>query len=493
MDCDNNQKKKFGNFMGKLLLQSKNRVNKPVPIVQKEKILKQQVLTDEPFAGLFRMRKNRIDQSIDSGHSSGISKKVVAFSLKPVCRTTSPSEEDCVNLNDNAQITTTDTNIANDEDIQKRKSRWDIQCATSENKKSVESESNNCEQSSMEIDTNSKVPETFDISDDDDQSCVDSLQSDDDVLGPWIELGMVDPMELNKMKHPSNSIDVKGCLECVNVSSDRQPLKILATCPSCRFLWSELSKSFLAKIKEKSTTKKSFKKRKRVQFDDCINGVLPNEEGMRSTKQKQTIKKNVPASFATSELHLDTKKRQTITVKKTNKSTKAAIPPTKSHHSQKTNQKIMAFKNQVKITTTEKSSKNETGKKSSSYFTTGAFMTRNAAKTLADPHNGFYPNPYGFVHHQNVEVLNINGHWYRGTLEMMDKGKVKVKYSEWDDQEEWIIMGSRRLRLLSSRNEPDNQTLKENEETQDANIGNIYIYIYNARNLESCTHFMICN
>jgi hypothetical protein len=81
------------------------------------------------------------------------------------------------------------------------------------------------------------------------------------------------------------------------------------------------------------------------------------------------------------------------------------------------------------------------------FVSTGAFMTRKTVETLADPENGFYPNPYGYVHLQVVEVLNINGIWYRGTLEKMDKGKVKVKYSDWDDQE-WIIMGSRRLRIV---------------------------------------------
>ncbi|KAL0083613.1 hypothetical protein J3Q64DRAFT_1748409 [Phycomyces blakesleeanus] len=73
---------------------------------------------------------------------------------------------------------------------------------------------------------------------------------------------------------------------------------------------------------------------------------------------------------------------------------------------------------------------------------------------------------------QKVKVLNINGHWYRGILTMMYGSKVKVHYLDWDDQEEWIVMGSRRLRGLTKDEEEEDEDANEEEDGEDAAIEN---------------------
>jgi hypothetical protein len=122
------------------------------------------------------------------------------------------------------------------------------------------------------------------------------------------------------------------------------------------------------------------------------------------------------------------------------------VPPTTSRYQHKTNKQMMTAKKNSNFTIVEKSVAKESKRKN--HVTTGAFMTRKTAQELADPEHGFYPNTYGFFHKQNVEVLNLNGRWYQGTLQTMNNGKVKVRYNEWDDQEEWVVMGSRRLKAL---------------------------------------------
>ncbi|ORX49517.1 hypothetical protein DM01DRAFT_1409486 [Hesseltinella vesiculosa] len=53
---------------------------------------------------------------------------------------------------------------------------------------------------------------------------------------------------------------------------------------------------------------------------------------------------------------------------------------------------------------------------------------------------------HSYTFGQAVQVLNINGHWYPASLVNIDGHKVKVHYQDWDDQDEWIIIGSQRLR-----------------------------------------------
>lgn len=62
----------------------------------------------------------------------------------------------------------------------------------------------------------------------------------------------------------------------------------------------------------------------------------------------------------------------------------------------------------------------------------------------------FHQNTFGYTYQQKVEVLNINGHWYSATLVEIDGSKIKVRYEGWHDQDEWILMGSRRLRTTET-------------------------------------------
>ncbi|CEG77422.1 hypothetical protein RMATCC62417_12176 [Rhizopus microsporus] len=183
------------------------------------------------------------------------------------------------------------------------------------------------------------------------------------------------------------------CESCVQLNDkDRDPMDAAHCCSTCIDQWKALLGDLLEKIQSLAVNTSAGKKKK-VKLDKSI------QEQPSTKKEKQPQQRT--------------------------RGKKSVIPPTQSRHSQSTNKKMETF------------------------VSTGAFMTRKTAETLADPENGFYPNPYGYVHLQVVEVLNINGIWYRGTLEKMDKGKVKVKYSDWDDRE-WIIMGSRRLRIVPS-------------------------------------------
>lgn len=433
-----NHKKKFGNFMGNLLLQNSSKVNKPSPIVQREKELKQQILTEEPLAALFRMRKNRNEKLASSGDKGKQSNRVIAFSLRPISL---PKEKQGTRM---VQSRTSIDEVL----VEPEKSDMDEHSEHLDT--TLESEDVvifDQREKFSQLDTDSNLKMATDETNSDNESFVDSLQSDDDVLGPWLELGMINPSELNQFENSGTLVQkvIEECRDCVDITSTRKPLELVTVCPSCIAKWKSLSVNVIDKIQsnfKKVHLKRKFTERKKkVRFDDKVTFA----EYEKIEKAVSSVPKGA----------LNTNKKLINKVKKRTKVVKAVIPPTKSHHSLKTNRK-MASKSTTNVTIEEAPQKTELN----SHFTTGAFMTRKTAKVLADPCNGFYPNPYGFAYLKNVEVLNINGHWYRGSLQMMDKGKVKVRYSDWDEQEEWIIMGSRRLRLLSSE---DADTIDKSE------------------------------
>lgn len=101
------------------------------------------------------------------------------------------------------------------------------------------------------------------------------------------------------------------------------------------------------------------------------------------------------------------------------------------------------------------------------YLTTGAFATRRAMRQLKDK-NGFTPNPYGYKDKQLVEILNTRSgkskFWERGTLVAMRPGQVKVHYEGWtDDYDEWLMVGSRRIRITSEDEVENSVTEQTNE------------------------------
>ncbi|RUP51248.1 hypothetical protein BC936DRAFT_149251, partial [Jimgerdemannia flammicorona] len=85
------------------------------------------------------------------------------------------------------------------------------------------------------------------------------------------------------------------------------------------------------------------------------------------------------------------------------------------------------------------------------YFTTGAFLTRSTVRKLADAF-GFEPNPYGYRYGTQVAVLALDGKWDEGKLTEMRQSKVRVHFKGYkkDIYDQWIMMGSRRLRVLSN-------------------------------------------
>ncbi|KAI8997788.1 hypothetical protein BDB01DRAFT_714441 [Pilobolus umbonatus] len=253
----------------------------------------------------------------------------------------------------------------------------------------------------------------------DDKSSVDSLQSDDDVLGPWIELGLINSCDdsTDTIKNTLEYKSVDCCSDCVdNNDRDSDPFHIHDVCESCKNKWKSLGESVITKIKEEFV-----KTKKKVKMTEKISVDVSSEN----------LNKPVPTALPPNK-----QKNAKSTLLAITGDNAVKIRPAISQHSQKTNRKMANVQD-------------------TSFFTTGAFMTRKTAKQLADPVNGFRPNPYNFKYKQIVEVLNINGHWYRGVLERMDQGKVKVRYSDWDNQEEWIIMGSRRLRVVEQKDDVD--------------------------------------
>lgn len=505
-DDDKKTKKKFGNFMGKLLLQSGKSVTKPTPKVSKEKTLKQQVLTEEPFVGLFRMRKNRSDQTQDLSQNGGISKDGIKISLKLTCQT-SP-KQNCIELDNHNNQDTGIKNIPKYRLMHGRRTRWDIQNDnTISSTAIITTTTTTAIATAISTNTTTNTPNTvvtaafttsqspvsfndnvdmnnhdsfLNFDDSDSYSMSESLQSDDDVLGPWIELGMIDSEDRRRLTEALNNR--QSCQH--HLSSLKDELNV---CSECKTEQIESPQVTAIKPNQKSSKSKS-KNQKKVTFEETAPSVK-KQKLVNNAVKKISSSKATANNAASVNKALNTSKKCLTTVKKVNnKYSKPIIPPTKSRYSQKTNRKMMASKKNENMTIQENSEKKSdaTKKDSVSHFTTGAFMTRKTARTLADPEHGFYPNIHGFVHRQNVEVLNINGYWYPGTLEMMNKGKVKVKYSDWDDQEEWIIMGSRRLRVASTQNEsPSKQSNDVATVDEDIDITFIdengkhrYIYIY---------------
>ncbi|KAI7859297.1 hypothetical protein BDC45DRAFT_564763 [Circinella umbellata] len=255
---------------------------------------------------------------------------------------------------------------------------------------------------------------SFDDDNNDDLSSLSSLQSEDNVLGPWNE-----------------EITDEICPSCESLRDEHAgPMEADWICMQCKNKWAEQLTSWMEKITGK---KKCAVKKKRQ-------------------RQKQQQKKNIPVPSlpAETEVNYQNKKQGHSPIAKERKKV-----GTKQRKKKQKTKKDIAVLPPPSISSRSRLDK---------YVTTGAFMTRNTAKQLADPEDGFHPNPYGYIRKQKVEVLNINGHWYRGVLTMMQASKVKVAYSDWQDQEEWIKMGSRRIRIYNADDEQEEEEEEEEEE-----------------------------
>ncbi|KAL0094282.1 hypothetical protein F4703DRAFT_1009239 [Phycomyces blakesleeanus] len=240
---------------------------------------------------------------------------------------------------------------------------------------------------------------------------------------------------------PENLCDTLATGDCdacnIMNSQERGPLDQVALCESCKQTWLPNAKSLLDRLSKHS---KDFVKPTQKQTS---KQTLKQTSKLLSKQQKQPHQQD-------NQSQSQPQSKQKQTPKQTSKKTTKRLPPAKSVHLHSKKSSIQEAKN---------------------YYTTGAFLTRNTAKQLVDE-AGFHPNPHGFTNMQKVKVLNINGHWYRGILTMMYGSKVKVHYLDWDDQEEWIVMGSRRLRGLTKDEEEEDEDANEEEDGEDAAIEN---------------------
>ncbi|KAI9313150.1 hypothetical protein BX666DRAFT_1980104 [Dichotomocladium elegans] len=220
---------------------------------------------------------------------------------------------------------------------------------------------------------------------------------------------------------------------------DMAPFEARPWCMQCREHWTQLSSALIARVRNKleaNTPTIIAEKTKKA----------PQRQQQRRPRQTKSRPKTAKSNVSLRKQPPDQQPQR--------RQPRVQPPPTKSRRRQK------------KTTSTNADGNSGNHSKDSSYVTTGAFMTRNTVQKLADPTYGFRPNPHGFCHLQAVEVLNINGHWYPGELTQMKGTKVKVSYTDWKDQEEWIIMGSRRLRIAkkTSNLEDDDDDDEEQEE-----------------------------
>lgn len=135
-----------------------------------------------------------------------------------------------------------------------------------------------------------------------------------------------------------------------------------------------------------------------------------------------------------------------------------------------TKQQRPASSSKQKTKSTVSANKAETVESTSacnqSFKTTGAFATRRALRQLKDEH-GFAPNPYGYAYNQPVEILNTRTaktkFWDRGRLIAMRPGEVKVRYDGWGEiYDEWLKVGSRRIRLVSSEDNNESPLHSDN-------------------------------
>lgn len=198
------------------------------------------------------------------------------------------------------------------------------------------------------------------------------------------------------------------------------------------------------------------------QNEENVNTSAPESSTVQTTKAKgrgrpRKLKDPVTGLPIESQPKLPAeanpkKQSGTVTSKKvTASTTKVVEPPAK--------EKVVSPK--------KKDQDNVSPATTDDFLTTGAFATRRAMRQLKDK-NGFTFNPYGYTDNLAVEVLNTRSgktkFWESGTLVAMRTGQVRVHYEGWADiYDEWIMVGSRRIRIAATSSNdtlqtPENQT-----------------------------------
>ncbi|KAG1471652.1 hypothetical protein G6F56_002000 [Rhizopus delemar] len=285
----------------------------------------------------------------------------------------------------------------------------------------------------------------------DDASSLDSLQSDDDVLGPWIELGMID------------------CKTCIANTENRFPLDSVGACSACAHQWRDLLGDLIGKLqahpikKHKKNTSGStgaFMPKKTIENLGDPHGFYPNPHGHVHNQVVEVL--NIGGIYCRGQLEKMQKGK--VLVKYGDHQEEWVIMGSRrlrvvslevlAKEKDEENQQ----KNPVLIPRAKPSKKDDyvsstLDKDPQQLFNDNeVFMTRRMARTLVDEY-GFRPNSFGYRRNRPVAVIfNIKDKECIGYLREMKNDRVSVWYPNLE-QSEWIIMGSRRLRLLTSEEE----------------------------------------
>ncbi|KAI8061150.1 hypothetical protein BC940DRAFT_336987 [Gongronella butleri] len=207
------------------------------------------------------------------------------------------------------------------------------------------------------------------------------------------------------------------CDTCAKRALDRAALDLLPLCAACLDPWQTWPKIVFSRIQERAmAAKNSVDSPSSAPAVTLSDTPLPNDN---NTSNAPLVKRKRPNTASSS----------STTCATTSSRKKKIVPPKQSRGARRASASARATPKKKKV----------------------------APSDIA-PQPTFAANAYHYTFGQPIEVLNINGHWYTATLVDCDDIKVKVHYKDWHDQDEWINMGSKRLRdptTQSTTTEPE--------------------------------------
>ncbi|KAI8342076.1 hypothetical protein BC941DRAFT_415299 [Chlamydoabsidia padenii] len=227
--------------------------------------------------------------------------------------------------------------------------------------------------------------------------------------------------------------DEDSCQDCYIQAMKRKSLDVIELCDQCKKKWTVWPKIFFSLLQDTAAATNTHEQQQNHQND------MDSEKKSPSTTENQLITKNKSSTGPTK--------------KATPKSTKATVrrrrtakppPPAKSRNTHRNNPSSSSQAVEASDTVVP------TPVGDTMALSTTTSLPLQEMVSAKQQNNTFSQNIHGYTYQQQVEVLNINGHWYAATLVETDGGKIKVHYQDWDDQDEWIIMGSQRLRTLAT-------------------------------------------
>lgn len=242
---------------------------------------------------------------------------------------------------------------------------------------------------------------------------------------------LVDPLECLQSTSNANSLkamsfglhnDEDSCQHCYAQAMNRQSLDIIELCEQCKKKWKVWPKIFFSLLQDSAqdTISETTMEQEQQPMDTMETAMPPTPNHSFTDKKTTTAKGAV-------------RRRRTAN----------PPPPTRSRNTHKLNASSPSTNHSTDVTD-------------------GATPI---TATILPPHEDqlcdkttestltFHQNTFGYTYQQKVQVLNINGHWYSATLVEIDGSKIKVRYEDWDDQDEWILLGSRRLRTTAANDD----------------------------------------